>query len=188
MQESSSRVDRVRRLITVGSLQAGYMIGALLLAVVAVTVNRIAELNADIHIIRLCIACMLVGDVIGLVRRRMYICGARRQARKSLMYGDHRVGTVGISWGFDAGLGLGTYRVTSGLWVLLFLTLFSNVGPLPLVVYGASFVVGLLGFTLWPRGSSTDTQVQQELMWLSQHRRIPQGVYIVAGVALLVLG
>ena len=70
------------------------------------------------------------------------------------MRGDSRLGLI---WGFDAGLGILTYRMTSGVWVGLVLAATGVVSPATLISYGGSFGIAIVVVALWParRGASS---------------------------------
>lgn len=186
MQGSSSRGEKLRRLLVVLVLQCGFLVGAGLFALLLLCLGRIVTFAPYGWVIAVAITAFLFSDVYSVLTRRLNVCSIRRQARKSMLYAGHRQNTVGFVWGFDAGFGIGTYRVTSGLWVLALLALFTNVSSWTIIVYAIAFNIALLSFVVWPvmrRGADEVDQVlQRRLLTLSRRRNIAQIAYIIVGV------
>lgn len=136
-------------------------------------------------------AVAALGDLWAIRTERLYPFAARRQANKSIMYRWTKPWHVGFMWGFDAGFSLGTYRVTSGLWVGAFAIVVGLATPSLALAYAAAFAAALAAIALWPaRGSQPDEKGQvavDRIAALGPRRRIAQSVYLL-GLSLLVVG
>lgn len=126
-------------------------------------------------------AVLLGGDAWAMSHRRLYPVGVRRQAQQRLMFTGHGRHVVAFVWGFDAGMGVTTYRVTSGLWFLSLLTVLAIVPGWILLMYGAGFVASLLDAVLTPvrasPGQPPGEAAFQRLMRRAENRRAVQMVY-----------
>lgn len=97
---------------------------------------------------------LAAGDLWAIGKDRLYPIGAKRQTSKPLMYSGRSDAVIGLIWGLDAGAAVGTYRVTSGVWVVTLLIIFDAVVPWVMVFYGVAFAVGLVLVTVWPMQQS----------------------------------
>jgi hypothetical protein len=172
---------------------AGILAGGALLTLVLVVVRSIVD--AAIRPIPATVALgftvlAAVGDLWAIRTDRLYPFAVRRQARKSIMYRWKTAWRIAFTWGFDAGLSLGTYRVTSGLWVGAFAVVVGLATPLLALIYAAAFAAALVAIVLWPtRGSNPDMRAEAALdriMGLAPRRRIVQSLYML-GLSLLVV-
>lgn len=95
----------------------------------------------------LVLATLLAFDIFAVLAGGYIKISARRQAAKWLdqAIGDMRM--VALIWGLDAGLGLATYRVTSGLFVAIAVDalLWQNLAvPVATVTYAAAFCLAMM--------------------------------------------
>ncbi len=86
---------------------------------------------------------LAMGDLLALRRQKLYPSGPRRQAMQGLMFSRLSWRSVAFAWGFDAGLGLTTYRVTSGVWIFVLWALVGYADATLFVGYGVGFGFGL---------------------------------------------
>ena len=153
VQGSSSRSELTQRLVVLSSMVAGLLLGSVVLGLLLATARYplSALIGADTRstAAALLIAGLGLGDLWAAARRRLYPIGARRQTRQMLMF-QSQARKVALTWGFDAGLGVTTYRVTSGIWVLCSCALLSVVAPWAVLVYSLGFCFGLLAVVLLP--------------------------------------
>lgn len=122
------------------------------------------------------------GDVWASIRNRLHPVGLRRQTQKILMYRGYSPRQIGFIWGFDAGLGVTTYRVTSGVWLLAALVVLDVASPWLTLVYAAGFVGALLAITSWPvrtAGRDPSDVRTGRVLGLARHRRLAQLAYVV---------
>lgn len=141
------------------------------------------------------ITMLALGDVWAIGANRLYPLGLRRQTRAPLAFkGKHSEASVRFLWGFDAGLGVTTYRVTSGVWVLGLMIVFGLAEAWAVMLYSAGFASGLLAFIFWPVSQRRSLLLNSEvftsrLAHVSRYRRVGQTLYalclFVAIVSLL---
>lgn len=188
MQGGSTRRDLLRRLAIVSGLPLGFLLGggmlAAVLAALAVLARPLADAGSPTRaaVLIVAVALLSLGDVWAARRDRLYPVGLRRQARQVLMFEWRRPWAIGLVWGADAGLSLGTYRVTSGLWVLAAFVLTGFASPWTALVYAGGFVAGFLALVLWSaRGfgpTPTAGAAQRRVNHATRGRRVAQLVYL----------
>lgn len=182
MQGSPTRRDfrkraRVFAYMVAGSLFGGAATGALLhLARGPIGDTSRPQLAAALT------AVLALGDLWAIRHRRLYPVGFRRQTQQTMMFGrDLR--RVAFTWGFDAGLGVTTYRVTSGIWVLILFVLLGVAPATMTLVYVSGFCVGLVVVALWPvhpqRQETKDEAAIARIEALRPRRRAAQIAYLL---------
>jgi hypothetical protein len=122
---------------------------------------------------------LLTGDVWAAATRRLYPFTVHRQARQSLIIQWRRPQLVVFVWGADAGLGVATYRVTSGLWLFLIAAVAGVASAAMLLVSAAAFAVGLLATSLIARDEIG--------LAMARRRRYPQIAYVFLASAWLLV-
>lgn len=150
-----------KRIGIVGPLGLGLIIGGAGLTAIVFCAQRMIDENASglKSVILGGLVVFLLLDVWTLLRhKRIYPIGLRRQTRKGLMHGRTRQTLVGLVWGLDAGFGFFTYRVTSGLWVLIFVTVLSDVPAVLVTTYSFGFAVSLMIVTWTPTAGHNAVQ------------------------------
>lgn len=162
-------------------LSAPFYVGQLLIAP-SVGSSRLILLAATILILAL-------GDLNAIAGNRLYPLTLHRQARKAIMYRPGGFAGTGFVWGLDAGLGFTTYRVTSGVWVLVLGIVAGVWAWWLLAVYTIGFATAVAGVTFAPlrTGASPRDQVAiSRIMSVATKRRYAQVAYLAAllGVAL----
>jgi hypothetical protein len=186
VQGSTSRRDRVRRVLAMSPLIAGLCVGATLTALVLFLFEPVVALSVDDASVAAWvgagIALLLgIGDTWSIRRGRLYPIGPRRQTRKAMMYQRGRPSVVGFMWGFDAGLGVTTYRVTSGMWVVALFVVLDLVSPWIVILYAVAFGIGLVALAAWPvrqpSAEAVDHAVFRRIEALGSRRRVGQTVY-----------
>ena len=99
------------------------------------------------------------------------------------MFEWRRPWAIGLAWGTDAGLSLGTYRVTSGLWVLAAFVLTGSAPPWAALIYAGGFTAGFLTLVLWSaRGfgrAPTAEAAQRRVTRAARSRRAGQLMYLL---------
>lgn len=136
---------------------------------------------------------LVAHEVRGLAKQGFVALGMRRQTPKRLqVLGSPRI--VSALWGFDAGLGFSTYRVTNGWWLLAVMVAGSTLAPLPVgIAYGVGFTAGLL-FNLSRRGATIRLDPLKLLVHLPTVRRavavieVVFTIVLVSAVAVLAIG
>lgn len=186
MQGSVTRDERWKHAKSAALLVGGYLAGvAAFGSLVLVAGHAVAPLLTFEQRAAIVVGVMLVagvGDVIAVRGGRLYPFAARRQAVQTLTYRWRNGRTVGFVWGFDAGFGAATYRVTSGLWVMAASLFLGLVGMEAALVYGAGFAAAFAAVVLWPvrpaAGESTNAAVSGRILRTARLRPLGQIAYI----------
>lgn len=135
--------------------------------------------------------CLVAADFTTIRHNGLYPLALRRQARQSLILRWRRVDAVLFTWGFDAGLSVGTYRVTSGLWVLLLAAVTIGASPGLIALSVISFAGALVAVSIWPsRGADPaerSERANERVLGLLAFRPLIQGVYAVLAVVAIAL-
>jgi hypothetical protein len=195
VQGGSSRRASWRRTRGFAPLVAGILVGAVVLTLVLVAARSLFDaVTPTIPAVPVALAftaLAVTGDLWAIGTRRLYPFAPRRQARQTLMFRRTKVWRVAFTWGFDAGLSLGTYRVTSGLWVGAFAVIVGLVPASVALAYGAAFAAALVTAVMWPvRSGSPEDRTDaaaRRIRGLGSRRWIPQSVYL-GGLVMLVVG
>jgi hypothetical protein len=142
-----------------GGLLLGSLCLAAILLVLSLLVPVLGDRTAEFLAVS-CLSLLALGDVWSLSHNRsLYPFGARRQTVQALMFGRRREAVVGLVWGLDAGLGLRTYRSTSGLWAVSCLAIL-GIGPWWSVIgYGAGFAAAL-AVVIWTPTPGDDGEMR----------------------------
>ena len=140
--------------------------------IVTVAVFAIAKLNpltpsAARSVALSALALLFIADVWAVLRNKFFPLTLHRQTRKTLMYSGHGDSQVNFVWGLDAGVGVLTYRMTSGVWALLVVTCLGMVAPLAILGYAVGFAGAIGSVVLWPVARGT-----MEARELAAHRRV----------------
>jgi hypothetical protein len=186
VQGSVTPSERLRRAVDAAGLVAGYGAGVALFGLLVLGIGHFVEPRLDHDMRSLVLAAVMValsvGDILALRRRRLYPWAARRQAVQTLTYHWRDGRAVGFVWGMDAGFGAGTYRVTSGLWVLAAAVILGLAGPLGIAAYGAGFAAGFLAVVFWPvqrrKGERPVDSASARVLRLSRLRPVAQAAYL----------
>lgn len=119
----------------------------------------------------------------------MFPLTIRRQAKQALAHRWKRLDHVLLLWGFDAGWSLGTYRVTSGVWVLLVAVLTFGASPLLILLSLTTFSVSLVTTAIVPlaKGVTDQAAVEKRFDWLLWSRRRVQTLYVVVAASTLIV-
>lgn len=121
------------------------------------------------------------------VRRSFFPISLRRQAVKSLAYRVPSEDVVGFIWGVDVGTGVSTFRVTSGVWVLVIGAAADLIAPAAALVYGAGFGIALFAMGGWPVGRSAQSDdIFRRVADIQRYRRAGQVIYCVTLATFLV--
>jgi hypothetical protein len=193
VQGSSSFRDLVHRLRVVGVLFVGVLAGTIILWTIVSATARVADFDLRHSLWPTGIALpLLFADAWAIRNSRLCPLGTRRQAAKSLMYRGYTSDVVGFAWGFDVGLGVTTYRVTTGVWLIIALAIGHVITPSVLYIYCAAFGLAILTVALAPVHSTTEERpdaVLVRLVKVAERRRWAQTMYLcVVPVCVLVLG
>lgn len=142
----------LHRLSVFSTLIVGVSIGGVLLAILLGLASKLYTPTVQYRGVLAGIGALIlyVGDLAAIGGNRLYPFGARRQTAKALMQRGHGDRFVGLVYGVDAGLAVTTYRVTSGIWVLLLFVALKVTGAYVILAYSAGFVIGLTLVTVWP--------------------------------------
>lgn len=188
--ENSVR-DLAHRLGTYSYLFAGLFIGAAGVAAALSVLSRLGPVERDVSRWSAVagLALLLAGDAWAIRARRWHPLSLHRQTRKGLMHGSLTDRSVAVRYGIDAGNGLTTYRMTSGIWAAC---LFSIVGLAPVGVvlaYAAGFASALALVVVWPAGGKSPearalTAVRR-VERLVGRGRAAQACYLALGVITL---
>jgi hypothetical protein len=186
VQGSLTRHDLVRRLVEVASLTAGLFVGGILLAAALWALDGLVEVALDTNVRRVAAACLLLllagGDVWAVWTNRLYPVTVRRQASHRLSFSLQTPWLVNFTWGVDAGFSVGTYRVTSGLWVMAGLVVLLAVEPWSALLYSTGFALGYLAIVLWPLKVTAENTVSdaslRRVANAARSRRIGQLAYL----------
>lgn len=164
-------------------IASGIIAGGLALAsAVGVAASFVPATAQSLAVFLLAAVLLLSGDVWAIGHARLYPFSLRRQASQRLVLRWRRTARVLFTWGFDAGFSLGTYRVTSGLWLLILATLTGLSSFLALFLSTVAFAGGLLICASWlRRGPSLELRLQQ----LGAGRRHAQFLYLVVAIVWL---
>jgi len=177
----------MRRVVSVGALFGGIYLGAIVLFGALLLVEPIfGPLSSSAYAADLAVGiagALFVVDARAALQSRLCPLSPRRQAVRGLIYDDRLGSLVGWIWGFDVGLGVTTFRVTTGIWLLITLVLLGLVPAWAVFVFTTAFALSLLVVTLLPgaRGASADERVEgslRRIVWLSEHRRWVQVAYL----------
>jgi len=132
-----------------GVLLLGIYVGGVLLAVFAATLAvPVEQFGGSVNLAL--IAVIVVGllvlmDVWSLARLRWFPLGPKRQASQRLDHDDRlEWWATGVVWGIDLGLGVTTYRVTSGVWMLIVLSILTPTPAWVVLLYSTGFAAGLV--------------------------------------------
>lgn len=107
------------------------------------------------------IPVLLAGDLWAIARGSWYPLTLRRQTRKTLMYTMRRDLDIGLWWGLDAGFAVGTYRMTSGIWLVSWLAALNMVSEYVIFGYTFGFAAALIAVVVWPvPGSSVEARAE----------------------------
>lgn len=167
-------------------ISLGIAAGGLLLAVLSGTLASVIWID-DAWSQRVIVgmtAFFLVGDVWAIRYRRLFPLARHRQAKQGLVLRWRRMSRVQFVWGVDAGLGIGTYRVTSGLWLLIAGTLLGAAPPVTLLVSSVTFGIGVLIASSW---YSRRDSIVKPLLQLASLRRYAQVLYVLVALAWVVV-
>lgn len=131
----------------------------------------------------------VVLDTLAIRTGTLFPISLRRQANKSLEFVIRRSWVVALIWGLDAGFSVGTYRVTSGLWIGCAGVVFGVLPPWVVIAYAGTLALALLGLSAVrqrrPASSETPSGLQTRVMRMAIRRRAVQVAYATAVTAAL---
>lgn len=190
MQGTSNR-PFLERLRLPGMLALGLAVGALALAVSLYVIQGLVPAVGGPWVFIAGSLLLIAGDIRSIHRNRLFLLSVRRQAKQALVIRWRRMDLVAFTWGLDAGLGLGTYRVTSGLWLMVLAVLTLGTSAWWIALSGIAFSVSLLAFAWWPakltESASFDQQLDTRVAALMHRRQLVQGAYVSIALAVVAL-
>lgn len=132
-----------------GVLVLGIYVGGLLLTVcvaaLAVPVDQVRGVVQFEFIALIVVVSLVLMDAWSSTRLKWFPLGLMRQASQRLDHDDRlEWWATGVVWGIDLGLGVTTYRVTSGVWLLITLVILTPIPAWVILLYSTGFAVGLL--------------------------------------------
>lgn len=99
------------------------------------------------------LVALACGDVWTLVGRHyIYPISIRRQTSQRLVFSRGPESMVGLLWGLHAGVGVATYRTTSGLWGIMIIVALGLTPAWTVVGYGLGFSIALAAVIWTPTG------------------------------------
>jgi hypothetical protein len=171
-------------------MAVGAMLGGAVLGVGLFAASEAVEHVVGDHALRwlagAAVAVLLTGDLWSIILNRLYPWGPRRQTSQMLMFRWQRASTIGFAWGLDAGTGVTTYRVTSGVWVTAVLVITGLVPAWVAVAYGVGFGISLVAIVVWPVHRVGDEPASEaavrRVRRLAPRRRLVQASYVLLAI------
>ena len=179
-----SRLERSKQLIPilVGILLGGIAL-ALLCASLLVIFKSLNILLVPNKLMVVLILLFLLGDIWAMYHRSLYPLSPKRQARQSLEVAFNNTRIAPLIWGVDAGFSAATYRVTSGLWVVLTLLLFNYFSPWYLILYSVGFAIAFWSWSLFAYANVvTRSNNSDPIDLLIKHRTSVQLTYVAFSI------
>lgn len=159
-------------------IAAGILAGGVVLAGAVTSVGSLVSLEGrwQVAVLGGVGLALLSADAWAVAQNRLYPIAFRRQAVQTLIFRWRKMTRVLFAWGFDAGFSVGTYRVTSGLWLLMIGTIIGLVPTVALITSSAVFALGLMLSVNWIWRGDVELRLQK----FGDLRRHAQALYLVA--------